>query len=51
MELETSIITHAFGSARLRLANTDVVVTVKVEIDVPFPDRPLEGKMEFFIDW
>ncbi|KAI4470194.1 exosome complex exonuclease ribosomal rna processing protein [Holotrichia oblita] len=50
MELETSIITHAFGSARLRLANTDVVVTVKVEIDVPFPDRPLEGKMEFFID-
>lgn len=51
MELEANIISHAFGSARLRLANTDVLITVKVEIDVPFPDRPFDGKIEFFIDW
>ncbi|XP_023023763.1 exosome complex component Rrp42 [Leptinotarsa decemlineata] len=50
MELETDIISHAFGSARLRLANTDVLVAVKMEMDVPFPERPYEGKLEFFVD-
>ncbi|KAG5882251.1 hypothetical protein JTB14_014948 [Gonioctena quinquepunctata] len=50
MELETDIISHAFGSARLRLANTDVLVAVKIEIDTPFPERPCEGKLEFFVD-
>ncbi|XP_060519950.1 exosome complex component RRP42 [Cylas formicarius] len=50
MELETDIVTHAFGSARLRLANTDVLVAVKLEVDVPFPERPYEGKIEFFVD-
>lgn len=51
MELETGIVSHAFGSARLRLANTDVLVAVKLEIDAPFPERPHEGKIEFFVDW
>ncbi|CAH1119874.1 unnamed protein product [Phaedon cochleariae] len=50
MELETDIVLHAFGSARLRLANTDVLVAVKIEIDVPFPERSKEGKLEFFVD-
>ncbi|RZB77498.1 exosome complex component RRP42 [Asbolus verrucosus] len=50
MELETNIISHAFGSARLRLANTDVLVAVKIEVDVPYPERPREGKLEFFVD-
>ncbi|KAF7285986.1 hypothetical protein GWI33_008290 [Rhynchophorus ferrugineus] len=50
IELETNIVQHAFGSARLRLANTDVLVAVKLEIDVPFPERPFEGKLEFFVD-
>ncbi|XP_072399651.1 exosome complex component RRP42 [Diabrotica undecimpunctata] len=50
MELETDIISHAFGSARLRLANTDVLVAVKIEVDVPFPETPNLGKLEFFVD-
>ncbi|XP_050311780.1 exosome complex component RRP42 isoform X1 [Anthonomus grandis grandis] len=50
MELETDIVQHAFGSARLRLANTDVLVAVKIEVDTPFPERPFEGKIEFFVD-
>lgn len=50
MELETDIVTHAFGSARLRLANTDVLVAVKIEVDTPLPERPNEGKLDFFVD-
>lgn len=50
IELETDIVSHAFGSARLRLANTDVLVAVKIEVDSPFPERPNEGKLEFFVD-
>lgn len=50
MELETDIVQHAFGSARLRLANTDVLVAVKLEIDTPFPESPYDGKLEFFVD-
>lgn len=51
VELETDVVTHASGSARLRLANTDILVGVKAEIDVPFPETPTVGKIEFFIDW
>lgn len=50
MEIETNIILHAFGSARIRLAGTDVLVGVKLEVDSPFPDKPKEGKLEFFVD-
>lgn len=50
MELETEIVSHASGSARVRLANTDILVGVKTEIDTPFPDRSDEGKIEFFVD-
>ncbi|XP_041784422.1 exosome complex component RRP42 [Anopheles merus] len=50
MELESEIVVHAAGSARLRLANTDILVGVKAEIDTPNPDRPNEGKVDFFID-
>ncbi|XP_059048090.1 exosome complex component RRP42 [Achroia grisella] len=50
MELETDVVSHASGSARLRLANTDILVGVKTEIDVPNPDKPGLGKLEFFVD-
>ncbi|XP_063548853.1 exosome complex component RRP42 [Cydia strobilella] len=50
MELETDVVSHASGSARLRLANTDILVGVKTEIDVPKPDKPNMGKIEFFVD-
>lgn len=51
MELETDIVPHANGSARLRLANTDILVGVKVEIDRPSVEHPDKGKIEFFVDW
>ncbi|XP_028155891.1 exosome complex component RRP42 [Ostrinia furnacalis] len=50
MELETDVVSHASGSARLRLANTDILVGVKTEIDVPKPEKPDSGKLEFFVD-
>ncbi|XP_053688020.1 exosome complex component RRP42 [Sabethes cyaneus] len=50
MELETDVVVHAMGSARLRLANTDILVAVKADIDVPTSDCPKEGKIEFFVD-
>ncbi|KAJ8735409.1 hypothetical protein PYW07_007029 [Mythimna separata] len=50
MELETDLVDTATGSARLRLANTDLLVAVKTEIDVPSPDKPDLGKIEFNVD-
>jgi len=49
-EIETKLMPHTNGSSRLRIGNTDVLVGVKVEVDTPFPERPLEGKIEFFVD-
>lgn len=51
MEVETKVIPHTSGSARLRLANTDILVGVKAEVDVPTAANPGEGKLEFFVDW
>lgn len=48
--VETGLVSNASGSARLRLANSDVLVGVKVELDTPAPDRPSEGRLEFFVD-
>jgi len=48
--LETDIVTHASGSAHLRLANTDVLVGVKAELDTPLPETPEQGRIEFFVD-
>lgn len=50
MELETDIAQNSNGSARLRLANSDVMASIKAEIDIPFANRPNEGKLEFFVD-
>ena len=49
--VETDLVTHASGSAHLRLANTDVLVGVKVELDTPLPGQPADcGRLEFFVD-
>ncbi|GAB0092617.1 Rrp42 [Sergentomyia squamirostris] len=50
MELETNIVSHTSGSARLRLANSDILVGIKTEIDTPYVDHHDEGKIEFFVD-
>ncbi|KAL6263805.1 hypothetical protein P5V15_003888 [Pogonomyrmex californicus] len=51
IEIETRLMQHTHGSARLRIGNiTDVLVSVKVEIDTPYAERPNEGKLDFFVD-
>ncbi|XP_037085196.1 exosome complex exonuclease RRP42-like [Pollicipes pollicipes] len=50
LEAETGLVTHAAGSARVRLANTDVLVGVKAEIGAPDAARPDCGRLEFSVD-
>ncbi|CAK9830681.1 Exosome complex component RRP42 [Anthophora retusa] len=50
MEIETKLMPQTHGSARLRIGNTDILVGVKVELDVPHADKPNEGKLKFFVD-
>ncbi|XP_041376062.1 exosome complex component RRP42-like [Gigantopelta aegis] len=50
MEIETGVVSNTTGSARLRLANTDVLVGVKAELGSPSPERPNHGRLEFFVD-
>lgn len=44
------MIASASGSARFCLAKSDVIVGIKPEIDTPLPNKPNEGKIEFFVD-
>ncbi|XP_076751457.1 exosome complex component Rrp42 isoform X2 [Xylocopa sonorina] len=50
MEIETKLMPQTHGSSRLRIGNTDILVGIKVELDVPNADKPYEGKLEFFVD-
>lgn len=43
VSLENNPIHRANGSARVKMGNTDVIVGVKLDVDVPFPDTPEEG--------
>ena len=36
-------IKNAEGSARVQLGNTDVLVGVKIDVGVPYPDTPNQG--------
>lgn len=44
------MIVSASGSARFCIANSDIFVGIKPEIDVPFPNHPDQGKIEFSVD-
>merc|ERR1719291_1438415 len=48
--LETDLVSHASGSCHLRLANTDILVGVKAELETPLPGAPDCGRVEFFVD-
>ena len=50
MVLETDVVSHASGSCHLRLANTDILVGVKAELETPLPGAPDCGRLEFFVD-
>lgn len=43
ISIETNIISKAEGSARVRLGDTEVVVGIKIQPGVPFPDAPDQG--------
>lgn len=48
--METGVVSHASGSCHLRLANTDVLVGVKAELESPLAGSPDRGRLEFFVD-
>ena len=50
LKFETELVTHANGSAHLRLANTDVLVGVKAELDLDGIHQDDKCPMEFFVD-
>ncbi|KAK7115484.1 exosome complex component RRP42-like [Littorina saxatilis] len=50
MDLETGLMSNTSGSARLRLANTEILVGVKAELEEPKPEKPDVGRLEFFVD-
>ena len=50
MVLETGVVSHASGSCHLRLANTDILVGVKAELETPLLGAPDSGRLEFFVD-
>ncbi|KAA0203361.1 hypothetical protein HAZT_HAZT006677 [Hyalella azteca] len=50
LELETGVLDTANGSARVRLHRTDILVTVKMELEPPLPGRPNHGKLLFFVN-
>lgn len=43
IEIEINPIPKAEGSARVKIGNTEVLAGVKLEVKVPFPDKPDEG--------
>ncbi|XP_052815439.1 exosome complex component RRP42-like [Mya arenaria] len=50
MEIATNVISNTSGSAKVRLANTEILVGVKAELGDPDPDKPDRGRLEFFVD-
>ncbi|OWF55143.1 exosome complex component RRP42-like [Mizuhopecten yessoensis] len=50
LEIETSVMSNTNGSARVRLANTDILVGVKAELGTPSPEKLNKGRIEFFVD-
>ncbi|MEK6936365.1 MAG: exosome complex protein Rrp42 [Nanoarchaeota archaeon] len=45
LEIETNISKNAEGTARVRLGKTEVIVGVKMDVQIPYPDHDDEGTM------
>lgn len=50
VEIETGVVSNCSGSSHVRLANTDIFVGIKAEIDAPDPRFPDRGRVEVFVD-
>ncbi|WAR11635.1 EXOS7-like protein [Mya arenaria] len=46
MEIATNVISNTSGSAKVRLANTEILVGVKAELGDPDPDKPDRGRLD-----
>ncbi len=51
MELETGILNHTSGSARVKIGNTIVIACVSIEIGTPSVLKPDEGQMVIEVEW
>ncbi|MEM2174476.1 MAG: exosome complex protein Rrp42 [Candidatus Micrarchaeia archaeon] len=45
IKIEKDVLSSAEGSARVKLGNTQVLVGVKVDLSVPYPEKPNEGTL------
>ena len=43
LHIDTGVVPHADGSARVRLGDTEIVAGVKIQPDKPFPDMGDKG--------
>ncbi|VDM17293.1 unnamed protein product [Hydatigera taeniaeformis] len=50
IELETTILNHTAGSARVKMGNTIVITCVTIEIGIPSVDAPNEGRIEIDVE-
>uniref|UniRef100_A0A131XVI0 Ribosomal RNA-processing protein 42 n=1 Tax=Ixodes ricinus TaxID=34613 RepID=A0A131XVI0_IXORI len=50
IELETGVVSNCSGSAHVRLANTDILVGIKAQLETPDPGSTDQGRIEFFVD-
>ncbi len=50
LEIKTSVLSSADGSAWVKLGNTEVVAGIKFAIGTPYPDSPDEGSMSLNLE-
>ncbi|THD19520.1 Exosome complex exonuclease RRP42 [Fasciola hepatica] len=50
LEMETGILSHATGSARVRLGETHIMGCVKMEVGKPLPNHHDEGRIEINVE-
>lgn len=50
VDVETDVQSNCSGSAHIRLANNDVLVGIKAELDTPDAQNPNKGRIEVFVD-
>eukprot|EP01135_Chromosphaera_perkinsii_P011640 Nk52_evm23s2462 gene=Nk52_evmTU23s2462 len=51
LSVQTGILSNTYGSARLQLGPTELLVGVKADLAPPLTDRPASGRIEFSVDW
>ncbi|CDS40187.1 exosome complex exonuclease RRP42 [Echinococcus multilocularis] len=50
IEIETGILNHTAGSARVKIGSTIVIACVSIEIGAPSVDAPNEGRLEIDVE-